>query len=56
MGFRRPSNPNLSCEVVERDGAGKGSPFKVDETAASSREVKMEDRLYSFSIFVGIFP
>ena len=40
---------------MERDNVGEGNPFKIDEAMASSKEVKMEDCWYFFSIFVGIF-
>ena len=56
MDFRPPSKPSLFCQTMGRDGAGEGSPDKVDKVATTSREVKMEDYLYSFSIFVGFFP
>ena len=55
MGFRPPSKPSLSCEAVGHDGAGEGNPCKVDEATTSSREVKTEDRLYSFFVFARIF-
>ena len=56
MGFRLPSKPSLSYEAVGRDGASEGSSCKVDEVAASRREVKTEDCLYYFFVFAGIFP
>ena len=56
MGFQPLSKPSLFSEVVGRDGAGEGSLCKVDELAAFSREVKIEDCLYSFSIFAGFCP
>ena len=55
MGFRPLSKSSLSCEAVGRNGVGERNPCKVDKAATSSREVKMDDRLYSFSVFTGIF-
>ena len=52
MGFEPPFKPSLSCEAMGRDSAGEEIPCKVDETATSSRDVKMEDHLYSFFVFV----
>ena len=56
IGFRPPFKPSLSCKAIGHDGASEESPYKVDEVAASSREIKIEDRLYSFSVFAEFFP
>ena len=38
------------------DGAGEGNPYKVDKAATSSKEVKIEDCLFSLSVLARIFP
>ena len=39
--LRPPSKPSLSCKAIGHDGVGEGSPCKVDEAVAATREVKM---------------